>query len=379
MNTKAAGLSVLLIVRWPVGGIKSFLRYTYTCPEFSSYRIGIVATCGPDISSIRRSLSSRDVELFPCKPNWFSFQKSIFRALSSRRYAIIHSHGLTSAMFTASAVHLRRLRHVITLHDVFNENLFVGIKGIIRRTVVGQTLASAYAIHTISRDVQTNLIQYFPRLDKSKLTFIPNGIPVTQFGSGSTRDLRRELGLFETDFLIGFLGRFMAPKGFRYLVDAIKSLTTDGSPPRRPIVIAVGSGGYIREEKLRIEQLGLQDYFRFLPFLDDVTSTLRGLDVVAVPSLSEACPLLPMEAMVCGVPIIATNCIGLREVVEGTPATIVPPADPKALANALNLHIVDTVQLTDAKRFAKTAAARFDVRNSAAKLSQFYETVCLAK
>jgi len=93
------------------------------------------------------------------------------------------------------------------------------------------------------------------------------------------------------------------------------------------------------------------------------------LDVVVMPSLSEACPLLAMEAMVVGVPVIGSNCIGLREVLSHTPSVMVPPEDSLALAKAL-IKEIRYPSKPKAKAFSKEAESIFNVKRQSAKLEK---------
>ena len=77
--------------------------------------------------------------------------------------------------------------------------------------------------------------------------------------------------------------------------------------------------------------------------------------------------LLAAEAMVAGVPIIGTDCIGLREVLRDTPARVVPAADSKALAEAIIAEIENS-SIENMKHFRDEASKRFDVTKSAGEL-----------
>ena len=136
----------------------------------------------------------------------------------------------------------------------------------------------------------------------------------------------------------------MSPKGFKYLVDAIEVLHKRNDLPSKPIVIAVGEGGFQSREKRDIVRRGLEKYFIFMPFMPDISSVLKGMDVVAMPSIWEACGLLAMETLVAGVPLISTSCMGLREVVAKTPSRVVPPANSEAFANALMDEMVNSTK-----------------------------------
>ena len=89
-------------------------------------------------------------------------------------------------------------------------------------------------------------------------------------------------------------------------------------------MLCFGWGGFIREEQVEIKRRGLENNFHFLPFQENPARAIRGVDVVVMPSLWEACPLLPMEVLVAGVPVIGTDCVGMREVLLDTPARVVP-------------------------------------------------------
>lgn len=98
---------------------------------------------------------------------------------------------------------------------------------------------------------------------------------------------------------------------------------------------------------------------------------MKALDVVVMPMLWEACPLLPMEVLICGTPLIASDCIGLREVVADTPAWAVPQGDAVALAKALREVAVDDRRAEFAAYMPK-AMSRFDVARTRAQLAALY-------
>jgi glycosyltransferase involved in cell wall biosynthesis len=99
---------------------------------------------------------------------------------------------------------------------------------------------------------------------------------------------------------------------------------------------------------------------------------LRQLDLLVMPSLWEACPLLPMEAMAVGVPVLGSDCIGLREVLRDTPSSTVPANNPEAWSIALERAIA--APWTEAARaFAAEARRRFDVLKPAKELARLFE------
>jgi len=246
---------------------------------------------------------------------------------------------------------------------------FKGLSGSLKKLVMRVALSLVGTIHSVSHDAQANLLEFFPTLSdkKDKCIVIMNGIESERFLNAEPRDLRGELGVGEDVFLIGFLGRFMAQKGFVYLVDAIEQLKTMDKLPKKPLVLTFGDGAFIREEKAVIIEKELDDYFKFMPFTPNVASVIKGLDLVVMPSLWEACPLLPMEVLVSGTPLLAFDCIGLREVAKNTPTYLIPSKDSKALAEQIVLMMENNIRKKFTE-FSATASLRYEVTSSATAL-----------
>jgi glycosyltransferase involved in cell wall biosynthesis len=98
---------------------------------------------------------------------------------------------------------------------------------------------------------------------------------------------------------------------------------------------------------------------------------LRQLDLVVVPSLWEASSLVSMEAMAAGVPVLGSDCPGLREVLRGTPSRTVRAGDAGALARGLR-EALQAPWAAAARAFAPAARARFDNARSARRLTALY-------
>jgi glycosyltransferase involved in cell wall biosynthesis len=337
------------------------------------WRFSILAPNLPEMRLLIRDLAGWNVRYFSIEadPSPVRFFVKVGRELFMRHYDLVHSHGFTSGMCVAIPAFVRRTPHLLTSHDIINEGQFAGTQGKIRKLFIGFLFRLIDTIHNVSHDAKENLVANFPSLGRrgKRCVVIDNGIEVERFEHASPRDLKGELGVGKEVFLIGFLGRFMSQKGFRYLVDAIEILIQKPDLPRKFLVVAFGQGGFIREERQSIKNKGLDKYFRFLPFASDVAGTIKGLDVLTMPSLWEACPLLAMEAMVSGVPVIGTVCIGLREVLRNTPSKIVSPKNSTSLFEAIweEMKMPSTER---AKEFSSEAARRFNVKQRAAELEK---------
>ena len=135
-----------------------------------------------------------------------------------------------------------------------------------------------------------------------------------------------------------FVGRFVEKKGAPDLIEAMRLLAARGCDAR---LVLVGDGPL--SEKLRARARGLE-HVAFAGWLPnpEVRRLMRGAAAVCVPSVtardgdSEGLPTVIFEAMAEGAPVVATRHAGIPEAVEhGRTGLLVPPGDPRALADAL--------------------------------------------
>jgi glycosyltransferase involved in cell wall biosynthesis len=332
---------VLLVIRWPVGGIRTFARYMYRDFDPDEWDFTIVAPDLPEMHVLLEDLHTINPHYVPLppRPNTTSLFFRILRLIYSSEFDLIHSHGYTSAICAAIPASLRKRSHLLTSHDVFTTHQFSGLLGKLKKRAMQFLLGQIDVIHSVSNDAQHNLLHYFPSLRRStdKCVLIPNGIELERFQRAKPRDLRKQLALPDGVFLIGFFGRFMAQKGFRYLIKAIELLDNDFELVNlpKPLVLTFGQGGFFKEDHELIRAKNLTHCFKNLPFQNNPAPVIKGLDVVVMPSLWEACGLLAMETLVCGIPLITSDCIGLRELVMKTPTDVFTSQN----AHMLYLHI----------------------------------------
>lgn len=369
-------INILVVVRHPLGGIRTFIRYVYGNFPPDRYRFTILAPDLPELDIMLDDLKGHDVSCsrITGKITAARFFDAVRRELKSGQFDLVHSHGFTAGLCSAVPSRIKGVRHILTIHEVLLPKLFEGAGGRIKKIALAMLLPRIDVIHSVSGDAQDNLTGFFPGLGRveGKCITIQNGIEIGEFNGTEARDFHRELDLPRDVFIIGFMGRFMPPKGFIHLIEAMEILRDDKELPAKPVVVAIGSGDYIREEKKKVIRRGLEGYFYYFPFTTDVAPALRGFDVLAMPSMWEACPLLPMEAMVAGVPVIGTSCIGLREVLKDTPSIMVKPGDARALALALR-NEMKRPSRRKAEAFSVEAAHRFDVKRQAKELQATME------
>lgn len=377
----AAPPRVLVVVRWPVGGIKSHLLSNYSVLAEQGFRFTVVGPADESLEKLR--LAFRDVEgasFFgaPLENRRCRLWPVVRALLREERYEVLHSHGVTAAVHGALANLGMGVPHLITLHEPLRTKQFSGWIGRLKRWALARSLGQADAVITVSEDSRTNLIDYFPALrsDCDRVVTVPNGIP-SAFSAACrerpTKDLRTKLGLDEQPFLIGYLGRFMPEKGFPLLLEAVDRLMRDNLV--RPFhLVGFGSGDFRREYQKAILRRGLEKHVSLLDAVADVRPVLRQLDLVVVPSLWEASSLISMEAMAAGVPVLGSDCPGLREVLRGTPSRTVMANDATALTEGLRIALEEP-WTEAAQTYAPEARKRFDNSHSVRRLATLLDSL----
>ncbi len=169
-------------------------------------------------------------------------------------------------------------------------------------------------------------------LAAERMTTVPNGVRPRGPGPGR-RAARVALGLEPDQLVVLTIGRLTVMKGQRYLLDAVPDLAR-----RFPdlAVVVLGSGHLHEQLRAQADGLGIGDRVHLPGHRTDARMLLDAADVFVLPSRHEGMPLVLLEAMDAGLPVVATRVIGSEEVVaDGVTGLLVPPGDPAALGAAL--------------------------------------------
>jgi len=177
----------------------------------------------------------------------------------------------------------------------------------------------------------------------NKIVVIPNGINLSDFNIPYSKDeCRVQLGLPLDKKIVLFIGYLSPYKGPDILVRAMSRIIKEVPDT---LLVFVGDG--IMEEELRLlsKKLGVDKHMKFAGFVGDSfkkTLFYKSADIFAFPSLAECFPIVNLEAMVCGVPIVASNIGGIPDAVkDGENGLLVTPKDSKALSDAI-IYLLET-------------------------------------
>lgn len=374
---------VLVVMRWPVGGIRTYVLYNYPFLLQAGYRFTFVGPREDSFDQFRIDLQEWPETEFVSVPtrglkcNFYPKVRSLIR---QRRFCMAHSHGVTAATHVQLANIGLRLPHVFTPHEIIRPDIqFPGFAGRVKLWILGRILSRANVAITVGQDAGENFLRYFPQLThgRCRTVSITNGIDTTKFRRKISEDpkcLRRRLGLDDGVQLFGFVGRVEATKGFLLLVEALDRIIS--SKAYRPFhLVIIGReecpGRYLPELTTRPQ---LANFLTFVGHMADIAPTLFELDLLVTPSLFEACPLLPMEAMCAGLPVLGSDCTGLREVLRDTPSVMVRTGDANSLEQGIREFMLAPWDV-QARDYAPVACERFDVKKSADQLRKIFDDV----
>lgn len=292
---------------------------------------------------------------------------TLVRILRQERFDVVHTHTPKSLILGEISSGLAKVRcSVATVHGFYFHDRMRWLKRQFFVNLYRCALANADLVFSQSMEDMVTAEREKICLPQ-KLVFIGNGTDIDRF-SPSARDrlrvsTRAALGISPDCFVIGTVGRLTYEKGYSELLEAAKSVIH-----RHPEVLflVIGPDYVLSREtlKARAAQMGLQSHFRFLGLRTDIAEMYSMMDLFVLPSYREGMPRSLIEACAMGLPVVATNIRGCREIVtDGLHGRLIPPRDAPALARALN-EMLDApderTRLGVAAR--KRAAEQFDIR-----------------
>lgn len=167
-------------------------------------------------------------------------------------------------------------------------------------------------------------------------------------------------------FRILFVGRLVAQKGARFILEALPHLLAEHGPDVEMVIVGSGS----EEEALRklAHDLDIQDHVRFAGWVgrDEMPACYQQADVFVLPSFEEGMPNVVLEAMASGLPIVTTDIYGNRELVkDGVNGYLLPVGDSEAIRVALSRLMADTALRSRMGRAARQMSLAFGWDNTA--------------
>jgi glycosyltransferase involved in cell wall biosynthesis len=267
--------------------------------------------------------------------------RTLVPLLQSGAIDIVHAHNGRTMLSSALAVTLaRRGRCLCTQHFLEPDHVSRrGLKSALYHTAHRWVNGRMSALIAISEAVRQEMLKR-REAPESKIAVVPNGIPEPELPTLTPAPaLRAELGIGTETPLIVCVARLQREKDIRSLVAAMTEVTA-ACPSVRCLI--AGEGAEKEALAAQIREADLEASVSLLGFRKDALSLIQAGDVFVLPSLAEPFGLVLLEAMALGKPVIATRAGGPPEIVrDGETGLLVPPSDPKAMAEAILRLLAD--------------------------------------
>ena len=234
-----------------------------------------------------------------------------------------------------------------------------------------QLLRRADAFVTLTQAIEAELAEF--GLGRIPCHRIPNGVDLVAFAPATgeeRRALRARLGLPEDRVLCAFVGRLTPQKDPALLLEAWDVVRFSQAH-----LVLVGDGPLQRGLEACAASGPLAGQVTFAGATADVAPYLKAADLLVLPSRAEGMSNALLEAMACGLPIVATDLIGNREVMggDGQAGWLVPPGDPAALAEAIGTLLrTPTLRQKLGEAARAIVAERFDIQRVVTQYLSLY-------
>jgi glycosyltransferase involved in cell wall biosynthesis len=260
---------------------------------------------------------------------YIGYLRALARAARRYRADVIAAHLYGTAIYASLAGRLIGVPVVAILHGQSD----VEDTGRLRTSKAAILRLGPSKVVFVSNALRTSLVSRL-RLVESRCVVIPNGVDTDLFQPGRDCRIRSQIGVPEDAILVGAIGNVRPAKGYEVLLHAARILVKRSE--RFYFVIAGECSGSLGAELLELrDRLGLASRVTFLGLRSDVDALLRNLDVFVLSSLSEGFSIACVEAMACGLPVVATRCGGPQEILDERTGVLVKPNDPDELADAI--------------------------------------------
>ena len=336
-------------------------------PKFG-YEVGFACLKPGRFAALRQSQDAPIVDLGMKSRYDFRPPARLARLVRDEGYSLIHTHTPRGAMVGRLAASLAGVPFVHHMHSPTATDSTRTVQNFFNTWTERFSLTGVSGVVAVSRSLAGYAeSQGIPR---SRISVVQNGVPVR-----GPLD-RREPP--DGKWTLGTVALFRQRKGLEVLLDALARLRSQGIDARLRAVGEFETVEYERKIKHQVEQLQIGPFVEWVGFTDNVPSELAKMDLFVLPSLfGEGLPMVILEAMAAGVPVVATRVEGVPEAIrDEIDGLIARPNDAASLADTIARVIRGEADWSTLRANAHQRHAEcFSDRSMARGVSRVYEKV----
>lgn len=300
--------------KWLGGGVESVIMNYYRHIDRNKIQFDFI--CDEDSTNIPyeeiEKLGGKVILCPPYQklPKYLKFLENLFR---EKRYRIVHSNISTMSIFPLYAAKKAGVP-VRIAHSHSTSNPREWKKNLLKNTL--RPFSKKYATDYFACSELAGRYLFGDKtFDNGEVKIIRNAIDVEKFKFDPKirKELRKELGVKDDDFVIGHLGRFVEQKNHRFLIDIFAEVKKEKANTK---LVLAGQGPLMDEIKEKVKSLGLENDVFFLGQRSDSNKLYSMFDVFCLPSLYEGLPVVGVEAQANGVKTIFSNNVTSESVVK---------------------------------------------------------------
>jgi glycosyltransferase involved in cell wall biosynthesis len=287
------------------------------------------------------------------------------RALNATDVALLHSHGWDATLTAWVASRGRRMPHVASLHITPEFSAWRGPRAGLRKALMRRVLCDpCITLVAVAEAVASHWREGLVLGDRP-IHVVHNGVALPLSMRSAT------LTEAPSAVRLGIVSRLAEGKGIEQALAAVAVLHRAGESVHLTIA---GSGPLDAALRAEAERLGIAPVVRFAGFVRDVPGLLGELDLLLLPSSREGLPIIILEALATGLPVISSAVGGVPEIIEdAVSGLLVPPGDVAALVLAIRRLLHDPHQRAQiGKAGRQRVEQQFTIAHCAQRLAEVY-------
>jgi glycosyltransferase involved in cell wall biosynthesis len=293
--------------------------------------------------------------------------RKLAQLVRDEQYAIIHAHTPRSLMVGGQAARIAGVPLVYHVHSPAGRDSTRWLQNIVNVWLERRTAHRASRLIAVSPSVRRYMIEQ--GFLASHVVCVPNGVPRIDVPPRSKTP---------TAWTLGMTALFRPRKGIEVLLEALAEVRNRGHNVRLRAIGPFESSAYESEVLGLVGRLDLAHAIDWTGFVTDVASELKKVDVLVLPSLfGEGLPMVVLEAMAAGIPVVASNVEGVPEAIrDGVEGLLAEPGRPAPLVAAIEDLARGAVDYTAMSRAAQQRhAEHFSAEVMAAHVAEVYDAV----